>query len=262
MDKWIKKSHPVQKQKRHSEQPIGMLACTLKQDRINCPICSMTNRVFPTWLAILCKEFSKEYFKNILAYLHTNTFYPPPENVFEAFSHFELHETRVVILGQDPYHGSRQAMGLAFSVNHGVTIPPSLRNIFKEIDSTIGYPLGLPSHGSLLSWAEQGVLLLNTTLTVAPSSPGSHYALGWHNLTDATITAVNERTAGTVFMLWGADAARKRPLINCNKHLVLVCPHPSPFSAHKGFFGCDHFRKANTYLKGQNKIPIDWTKSD
>ena len=177
--------------------------------------------------------------------------------IFRALDLCPLPEVRVVILGQDPYHGAGQAEGLSFSVPAGVAIPPSLQNIKQEIASDLGHPSIIPD-GSLLKWAEQGVLLLNATLTVRAGQAGSHQGLGWETFTDAIIEAVNREQEHVVFLLWGSPARRKGAMIDRTKHLVLEAPHPSPLSAHRGFFGCRHFSKANAYLKHWGKTPILW----
>lgn len=224
-----------------------------------CEICQIPRQMRGSWESLLGKETSREYFKSILVALHNSYFLPPAEDVLKCLSFFELLDTKAVIIGQDPYHGPGQAMGLAFSVNKGISVPPSLKNIYKEIDSTIGYKAGVPKDGSLIGWAKQGVLLLNATLTVAPSSAGSHYSLRWHLFTDRIIECVSSQTRDCVFLLWGSDAQKKKMLIDASRHLILCSVHPSPLSASRGFFGCDHFRKANEYLKCRGRDPIDWT---
>jgi len=221
---------------------------------------------------------NKEYFSGILCYLNTHRpFYPPKECILKALSYFEPSETKVIILGQDPYHGENQAMGLAFSVNEGIPTPPSLRNIYKEIGSCIDAADGGHNRcretscdketpgcgmkgrtGSLIGWAEQGVLLLNTTLTVRPASPGSHSAIGWQRFTDAIIRKISSDTEGCVFLLWGNDARKKTAMIDEKRHLVLCSAHPSPLSASRGFFGCGHFRKANAYLAAHGRRQVQW----
>jgi len=182
--------------------------------------------------------------------------YPHLEEIFTAFALTPPETLKVVILGQDPYHGAGQAHGLAFSVREGVAIPPSLRNIFKEIQSDLG--ITPPQSGDLTRWAKQGVLLLNTTLTVRAGEAGSHRELGWEQFTDTVIKLISEKNEHVVFMLWGNHAQAKATLINTSKHLVLTAPHPSPLSAHRGFFGCRHFSKANEYLSLHDIKPIDW----
>lgn len=183
--------------------------------------------------------------------------YPPAGRIFAAFDECPFERVKVVIIGQDPYHGAGQANGLSFSVNRGVAIPPSLRNIFKEVARDIGG--SMPEDGDLTRWARQGVLMLNATLTVRERSPRSHAGRGWEKLTDAAVRGVSERLDGVVFMLWGADAIRKGVMIDQRKHLVLTAPHPSPLSAHRGFLGCSHFSKANEYLESLGKDGIRWT---
>ena len=183
--------------------------------------------------------------------------YPPQEQVFNAFALTEFAAVKVVILGQDPYHGAGQAHGLAFSVQPGVAIPPSLLNIYKELETDIA-GFVRPQHGCLQSWAEQGVLLLNTVLSVQAGQAHSHAAWGWETFTDAVIAQLAAERSGLVFMLWGAHAQKKGALIDRQRHLVLQAPHPSPLSAHRGFFGCHHFSLANAYLQQQGLSPIDW----
>jgi uracil-DNA glycosylase len=182
--------------------------------------------------------------------------YPPGSLLFNAFNKTPFDRVKVVILGQDPYHGPGQAMGLSFSVPRGIHPPPSLGNIFKELKKDIGMPI--PGHGDLTQWAEQGVLLLNASLTVRANEPNSHSAIGWHEFTDSVIQTLSDKSAGLVFMLWGRFAQDKTPLIDETKHLVLKAAHPSPFSAEKGFFGCRHFSRANEYLMKKGKQPVDW----
>ncbi len=189
-----------------------------------------------------------------------SAFYPARENLFAALRLTPLEDVRVVILGQDPYHGAGQAHGLSFSVPHGVKIPPSLRNIYKEIAASCGGDI--PSSGDLTRWAQQGVLLLNTVLTVRPEQAASHQGKGWESVTDAIIRAVNARRDHVVFMLWGSHAQKKKVLLDTAKHLVLEAPHPSPLSAHRGFLGCGHFTQANAYLERMGSAPVRWTAQD
>ncbi len=182
--------------------------------------------------------------------------YPPKHAWFKALELTPLEAVKIVILGQDPYHQKHQAMGLAFSVSKDVPIPPSLRNIYKELHNDIDFPI--PNHGDLTKWAKEGVLLLNTTLTVEDSKPSSHKVLGWSAVTDTIIKAVSTYQNHVVFMLWGAHARSKKPLIDHSKHLILEAPHPSPLSAYRGFFGCKHFSKANTYLKIHERGPVNF----
>ncbi len=183
-------------------------------------------------------------------------FYPAQDALFAAFRLTPLEEVRVVILGQDPYHGAGQAHGLAFSVPEGVKIPPSLRNIYKEVTATQGGPP--PASGDLTRWATQGVLLLNTVLTVRPEQAASHQGRGWEEVTDAAIRTVSETCKNVVFLLWGSHAQKKKTLIDTRRHLVLEAPHPSPLSAHRGFLGCEHFNLCNQYLKENSRIAIQW----
>ncbi|KAH9385502.1 uracil-DNA glycosylase [Nematocida major] len=222
-----------------------------------CEICVMHAGVLPGWRALLEKEFEKEYFRRILEYLHGVQFFPQPKHVLRCLSFFECADTKVVILGQDPYHGVDQAVGLSFSVPVGVRAPPSLMNIRKEILSSTGAKSACVG-GSLTSWAKQGVLLLNSILTVTQKKPRSHSKIGWTEFTDEIIRMVSEKSSGTVFMLWGNDAQSKKGLIDSKKHLVLCTTHPSPFSAHRGFIGSGHFKRANEYLISLNKEAIVW----
>ncbi len=222
----------------------------------------MEVRIETGWKRQLSDEFEREYFRNLTQAVRDEyknpalTIYPPASKIFSAFDLVPFDDVKVVIIGQDPYHGPGQANGLAFSVNPGIDIPPSLRNIFKEIASDTGKPI--PHDGDLTRWARQGVLLLNATLTVRQHQPKSHSRLGWDIFTDAAVRAVNERRSNVVFMLWGADAIRKGSFIDRSRHLVLTAPHPSPLSASRGFFGCRHFSMANAYLIANGKTPIDW----
>ena len=183
--------------------------------------------------------------------------YPPMTDIFNALKYTSLQDTRVVILGQDPYHGANQAHGLCFSVKNGVPAPPSLKNIYKEIESDIG--VSMPSSTELIGWARQGVLLLNTTLTVREGAAASHRGHGWEILTDRIISLVGAKRIPVVFMLWGSHARAKRELITSPEHLVLECAHPSPLSAYAGFFGCRHFSRANEFLVSKGLEPVDWT---
>ena len=183
--------------------------------------------------------------------------YPIADNIFAAFNLTPYEELRVVLLGQDPYHGAGQAHGLSFSVQHGVAIPPSLRNIFTELKTDL--EINSASHGDLTHWAEQGVLLLNTTLTVRAGEPGSHVGFGWETFTDAAIRLINEKTDSVIFVLWGAHAQKKKSLVTMPQHIVLESPHPSPLSAYRGFFGSKPFSKINTILLKNNQPPIDWS---
>lgn len=212
------------------------------------------------WDELLKDEFQKEYYLKLREFLKkeysTYTIYPNMYNIFNALKYTSLKDTRVVILGQDPYHGPNQAHGLCFSVQKGVEIPPSLKNIYKEIESDLN--IKQASHGELTDWAKDGVLLLNTVLTVRQASPNSHKGKGWELFTDKIIEIVNEQAEPCVFMLWGANAKAKQSLITNKKHLVLSTVHPSPLSAYNGFFGCKHFSKANKFLIKNNRKPINW----
>jgi uracil-DNA glycosylase len=214
------------------------------------------------WKAFLKQEFKQPYFLQVVTHLKTEKsagkiIYPPGSMIFNAFDKTPPDKLKVVILGQDPYHNPGQAHGLSFSVPEGVTPPPSLLNIYKEIAADIG--LQLPRKGNLEKWAEQGVLLLNAALTVRANEPGSHAKIGWMDFTDAVIRAISERKEHIVFLLWGRFAQEKQVLIDETKHLVLKAAHPSPFSADKGFFGCRHFSKTNEYLVKNGIDPIDWS---
>jgi uracil-DNA glycosylase len=214
-----------------------------------------------SWKMVLEEEFSKPYFEQIVLHLKTEraagkTIYPPGGLIFNAFEHTTFNKLKVVILGQDPYHGPSQAHGLSFSVQDGVAIPPSLGNIYKELRNDIGMPI--PKSGNLSAWAEQGVLLLNAVLSVRANEPASHAKIGWMNFTDAVIKKISEQKKGIVFLLWGKFAQEKAILIDANKHHILKAAHPSPFSADKGFFGCKHFSKTNSILVQQGIDPINW----
>ena len=214
------------------------------------------------WKAVLAPEFSKPYFEVLTnnvrgEYARNNpAIYPPGSKIFAAFDACAFSDVKVVIIGQDPYHGPGQANGLCFSVNPGVEMPPSLRNILKEVNEDVGAPY--PQDGSLERWAKQGVFLLNSTLTVREHSPKSHSGLGWETFTDAVVRELSDKCENLVFMLWGSDAIRKGSGVDRSRHLVLTAPHPSPLSAYRGFFGCKHFSKANEYLKAHGKKTIQW----
>jgi uracil-DNA glycosylase len=220
----------------------------------------MEVKMEPGWKGLLKDEFDKDYFNELVEFVKqeysTTKCYPPGNKIFNAFDHCSLDKLKVVILGQDPYHGAGQANGLCFSVDDGITFPPSLRNIFKEIESDLGNPR--PESGNLERWADQGVLLLNATLTVRASQAGSHQKKGWEEFTDAVIKVINEQREGVVFMLWGAYAQKKGAIIDQDRHHVLSSPHPSPFSADRGFFGNQHFSLTNTYLEKRSATPIKW----
>jgi uracil-DNA glycosylase len=215
------------------------------------------------WDKLLFAEFQKDYYINLREFLKseysTRKIYPPMNDIYNALRYTSYANTRVVILGQDPYHGEGQAHGLCFSVQPGIKFPPSLQNIFKELKDEYGMPM--PPTGELTGWAKQGVLLLNTTLTVREGSPQSHKGRGWETLTDKIISLVNEKSEPVVFMLWGGNARAKKSLITNKSHLILECAHPSPLSAYAGFFGCNHFRAANDFLKKNSLAEIDWSKT-
>ena len=211
------------------------------------------------WSELLAGEREMDYFESLYSFLYNNRskeIYPPKKNWYKAFEYSSFANTKVIILGQDPYHGINQAEGLSFSVPEGVPIPPSLRNIYMELKIDVG--ITVPNHGHLSYWAKQGVLLLNSVLTVEKNSPASHANQGWEIFTDNVIKLLNEKKHNLVFLLWGAYAGKKAELINLERHLVLNAPHPSPFSANKGFFGCKHFSKTNQYLLSTNQTPIEW----
>lgn len=225
----------------------------------------MNVQIAPSWKKVLESEFDRPYFKGIVDFLKAEkalkkTIYPPGPLIFNAFEQTPFENVKVVILGQDPYHGPGQAHGLAFSVNKGIPQPPSLKNIFKELQTDIGMPI--PHHGDLTHWAQQGVLLLNATLTVRASEANSHAKIGWMQFTDAVISKIGAVHSGVVFLLWGRFAQQKEALIHPSRHHVLKAAHPSPLSAFNGFFGCRHFSKANELLVKQKKDPIDWSLSN
>ena len=212
------------------------------------------------WKAVLMDQFQSPYFSTLKEFLVEEklnyTLYPPGRLIFNAFERTPFDQVKVVILGQDPYHGKGQAHGLCFSVPRGIPQPPSLVNIFKELHSDLGVPI--PEHGNLVKWADQGVLLINATLTVRDSQAGSHQKRGWETFTNRVIEVVSQEKSGVVFLLWGRFAQAKESLIDSNKHLILKSAHPSPLSAYNGFFGCRHFSKTNKYLEGSEKTGIDW----
>jgi len=217
------------------------------------------------WQQLIKCEAKEVYFQSLVEEIAKQrasgiTIFPKEEDVFNAFNYVDLAEVKVVILGQDPYHGAGQAHGLAFSVQPGIKVPPSLVNIYKELTTDIA-GFTAPQDGNLRYWAEQGVLLLNTVLTVQQANAHSHAKLGWETFTEKVIDAINAHNTGCVFILWGAHAHKKGKKISSDKHLVLAGPHPSPLSAYRGFFGCRHFSQANTWLMQQNKSPIDWLLS-
>lgn len=215
----------------------------------------------PDWLALLRDQFELSHMQELSAFLRRQraqgeTIYPPPTLIFNAFWQTPPQEVKVVILGQDPYHNPGQAHGLCFSVNPGVRVPPSLANIYRELNSDLGVPIA--GHGNLQHWADQGVLLLNSVLTVERNRPGSHQGKGWELFTDRVIELLSDSTAPRVFILWGSQAQKKGRGIDQTRHCVLRAPHPSPLSAHRGFFGCGHFSAANAFLEKHGMEPVDW----
>jgi uracil-DNA glycosylase len=222
----------------------------------------MDVKIDPSWKEVLKDEFAKAYFPQIPLHIKTEkaqgkTIYPPGSVIFNAFNTTPFDKVKVVILGQDPYHGAGQAHGLCFSVQYGVPPPPSLMNIFKELRDDIG--IDIPNHGNLTHWAEQGVFLLNASLTVRAGEPMSHSKIGWAQFTDTVIKTISEKKKNVVFLLWGKFAQEKRILIDESKHLILRSVHPSPLSAYGGFFGCKHFSKTNAFLVSKGLDPIDWS---
>jgi uracil-DNA glycosylase len=221
----------------------------------------MEVKIEDSWKEPLKQEFTKPYFLQIATHLKAEkisgkTIYPPGSLIFNAFNTTHFDNVKIVIIGQDPYHGQGQAHGLSFSVPKGITTPPSLINIFKELKNDVG--VAIPNHGNLTHWAEQGVMLLNASLTVRANEPMSHAGIGWAEFTNAVIQKISALKEHVVFLLWGKFAQEKISLIDETKHLVLKAAHPSPFSADKGFFGCKHFSKANTWLMSKGIDPIDW----
>lgn len=222
----------------------------------------LSQQLHSSWLNLLDDEFKQPYMQQLQQFLFAEqkagkVIYPPMPEVFNALNSTVIDRVKVVILGQDPYHGPGQAHGLSFSVPEGVKVPPSLLNIYKEIHRDLALPM--PSHGCLQSWAEQGVLLLNATLTVEQSNAGAHQKQGWETFTDKVIDLINEHCQGVVFLLWGAYAHKKGRFIDVEKHCVLKAVHPSPLSAYRGFIGCEHFSLTNKYLKKMGQRPIDWS---
>lgn len=219
-------------------------------------------QLHPGWLQHLHDQFEQPYMQQLSQFLRAEKasgkrIYPAGDAIFAALNTTPLEAVKVVILGQDPYHGPNQAHGLSFSVPHGQAIPPSLQNIYKELENDVGVTQA--QHGNLSSWAEQGVLLLNSVLTVQHGQAASHQGKGWEQFTDAVISVLNQQRDGLVFLLWGSYAQRKGQVIDRDRHLVLSAPHPSPLSAHRGFLGCKHFSKANDYLVQNQQSPINWT---
>lgn len=231
-----------------------MLQAELNKNRVD---------IEPSWYRVLHQEFEKDYFKNLRTFLHHEkekgvTIYPPGKQIFAAFNYTPFHNVKVVILGQDPYHGAGQANGLCFSVSDGIKQPPSLQNIFKEINVDVGIPP--PVSGNLQSWAKQGVLLLNAILTVRANEAASHHKAGWHIFTDAVISSLSQQRTGIIFMLWGNYAKQKASLIDATRHHVLTAAHPSPLAG-GAFFGCRHFSIANNLLLQQGQDPVNWSVS-
>jgi uracil-DNA glycosylase len=222
----------------------------------------MAMELEPGWQHVLHEEFEKDYMKALREFLKQEkesgqVVFPKSADVFNAFHHTPFENVKVVLLGQDPYHGQGQAHGLSFSVQKGVTVPPSLKNIYKELETDIpGFKQ--PAHGNLIQWADQGVLLLNATLTVRAQQPGSHQGKGWEHFTNHVISELSARKTGLVFLLWGKFAQNKADLIDGSRHNILKAAHPSPFSAYNGFFGCKHFSKTNELLSAQGIEPINW----
>lgn len=221
----------------------------------------MNVQIEPGWKKVLQPEFDKAYFAQIVSFLKDEkaagkVIYPPGPLIFNAFTLTPFENVKAVLLGQDPYHGPNQAHGLCFSVQRGIKPPPSLVNMYKELKDDLDIPT--PDHGCLEHWAQQGLLMLNTSLTVEAGKPMSHAHIGWETFTDAVIRTISEKKSGIVFLLWGKFAQQKATLIDTSKHFILKAPHPSPFSAHTGFLGCRHFSKTNELLVQQGKTPIDW----
>jgi uracil-DNA glycosylase len=221
----------------------------------------MLEKIHNSWYPIVHSQTELPYFKTIISSIQLQlksgeTIYPSQSDIFNAFEHCTLENLKIVLLGQDPYHGINQAHGLAFSVQKNCKIPPSLKNIYKELQSDIG--IKAPIHGCLTQWSTQGVLLLNTCLTVQEGKPNSHANIGWQTFTNEIIKQISTQKSDIVFMLWGKPAQQKIALIQAAKHHLLLAPHPSPFSAYTGFFGCQHFSNANNFLIKKNKNPIDW----
>jgi uracil-DNA glycosylase len=225
---------------------------------------SVEPKINEEWKSLLKEEFDAPYFEQLKSFLiqekASYTVYPPGPQIFSALNKTPFSQVKVVILGQDPYHGPGQANGFCFSVSEGIKHPPSLVNIFKELENNLGIPY--PKSGNLEKWAEQGVLLLNAILTVRANSPASHQNKGWENFTDAIIKNLSDKRSGLIFLLWGSFAQAKVNLIDTQKHHVLKAAHPSPFSVHRGFFGCQHFSKANEILRNNGQKPIDWNLSN
>lgn len=222
----------------------------------------MSVKIEDSWQKALSEQFSQPYFLHIVNFLKAEKaakkqIFPPGQLIFNAFNTTPFNDVKVVILGQDPYHNYGQAMGLSFSVPQGVAAPPSLVNIFKELNSDLN--IATPNHGDLTKWADQGVLLINAALTVEAHKPMSHSKIGWHEFTNNVIKTLSDDRQDLVFMLWGGFAKSKRELIDAGKHLILTAAHPSPLSAYNGFFGCKHFSQTNEWLQSKGKTPIDWS---
>ena len=221
---------------------------------------SVAPKIEESWKYALESEFNADYFKKLVSFVKletaNHTIYPSGKDIFAAFNHTPLPGVRVVLLGQDPYHGPGQAHGLCFSVPKGVAPPPSLKNIFKELHDDVG--VEVPPSGDLPKWADQGVMLLNATLTVRAHEAGSHQGRGWEQFTDQVIRTISDLRAGVVFLLWGRYAQNKESLIDQSRHLILKAPHPSPLSSHRGFFGCKHFSKTNQFFRENGLSEIDW----
>ena len=217
-------------------------------------------KITPEWDEVLSEEFNSEYYLKLREFLKTEystrTIYPSMYDIFNSMKYTSFDNVKVVLLGQDPYHNEGQAMGLSFSVPKGIQVPPSLVNMYKELKNELG--LEIKDSGDLTGWAKQGVLLLNTVLTVRAHQANSHKGQGWERFTDSVIKKISDKKDGVVFLLWGGNARSKKPLIDNKKHLILECAHPSPLSAYNGFFGCGHFKKTNEYLIKVGKTPIDW----
>ena len=222
---------------------------------------NLSSKIHPSWLVKLQNEFNAPYFEALNLFLkeemNTQKIYPKRENIFEAFNQTHFENVKVVIIGQDPYHGINQAHGLSFSVETGSVIPPSLKNIFKELNSDLN--IEIPKSGNLLKWTKEGVLLLNSILTVKAKKPGSHQKIGWEKFTNAAIKAISDERENIVFILWGKYAQDKESIIDSRKHYVIKSAHPSPFSAHKGFFGSKPFSKSNSYLQSIGVSSVNWS---
>lgn len=221
---------------------------------------SQLPQIHPSWHRVLSAELNKSYFKSLTISLlnekDNHTIYPPESQIFAAFNSTPFEKVKVVIIGQDPYHGPGQANGLSFSVARGVNPPPSLKNIYKELQTDLN--ISIADHGDLQNWADQGVLMLNAFLTVRHRTPASHRKLGWEDFTNAVIQQLSDKRDGIIFLLWGNFARSKKELVDLDKHFVLEAPHPSPYSARSGFFGCHHFSRTNELLEQQSKSPINW----